>query len=186
MYNLSPKRFKFTSFLVLFAGAIWIGISATLPGGASSKLIPAPQKGFLAPDFSLETLDGKTVTLSELRGKPILLNLWASWCGPCRLEMPAMEVVYQDYKDEGFIILALNVTSQDSVSAARNFVLELGLTFPILLDYTGSVSQLYQLRAFPTSFFIDRDGIIQEVVLGGPMSEALLRTRVERLLKEGE
>lgn len=186
MKTISPNRINKTSYLILLIGAIWIVVSASLPGGASGKAIAAPQKGFLAPDFSLETLDGETIILSELRGNPILLNLWASWCGPCRLEMPAMERVYQEYKDEGFIILALNVTSQDSVSAAQNFVLEHGLTFPILLDHTGSVSQLYQLKAFPSSFFIDRDGIIQEVVLGGPMAEVLLRTRVERLLKEGE
>ena len=97
-----------------------------------------------------------------------------------------MERVYREYKGKGFVILAVNATNQDSISNARSFVNELGLSFPILLDREGLVSKLYHLRALPTSFFIDKNGIIQEVVIGGPMAEALLRTRVERLLGEAE
>ncbi|MBC8503947.1 MAG: TlpA family protein disulfide reductase [Anaerolineales bacterium] len=170
-------------FLILLLSAAWIWVSAAPEGSTSAGEIPAPQEGFLAPDFTLETLEGELMTLSELRGSPVLINLWASWCGPCRAEMPAMQRIHEKYGDE-FIILAVNATHQDSPNAAAAFVSELGLTFPILLDHDGSVSTQYQLRSLPTSFFVNRDGIIEEVVIGGPMSEALLQTRIESLLEE--
>ena len=118
----------------------------------------------------------------QMRGRPVLINLWASWCGPCRAEMPAIQRVYDQYRDQGFVVLAVNATRQDSLQAAQAFVDEFGFTYPILLDVDGVVASLYQLRAFPSSYFVDADGIIQEVVLGGPMNEALLATRVEQLL----
>jgi peroxiredoxin len=100
--------------------------------------------------------------------------------------MPAMQKVYNDFKDQGLVILAVNATDQDSISAASGFVDSLGLTFPILLDPNGEVSQAYELRALPTSFFIDGQGLVREVVVGGPMAEALLRIRVQQLLEEGD
>ncbi len=169
--------------LLLLLGAAWIWISAAPAGSITAGEIPAPQEGFMAPEFTLETLHGETVTLSELRGTPVLINLWASWCGPCRAEMPAMQRIHEKYKDE-FTILAVNATNQDNLNAAAAFVNEHGLTFPILLDHDGSVSTQYQLRSLPTSFFVNREGIIEEVVIGGPMSEALLQTRIENLLQE--
>jgi peroxiredoxin len=95
-----------------------------------------------------------------------------------------MERVYRDYQGDGLIILAVNATNQDSAVAAQTFASEHELTFPILLDNHGEVSDLYQLRAMPTTYFIDKMGIIQEIVTGGPMAEALLRVRVEDLLME--
>jgi thiol-disulfide isomerase/thioredoxin len=177
-------RWTYFSVLVLLAGAGWIWASrvpdgATMPGG-----IPAPRQGFQAPDFTLETAAGEPVRLSELRGQPVLINLWASWCTPCRAEMPVLERAYQEYRGRGFTLLAVNATVQDSRQAALAFAQENGLTFPILLDADGRVSELYALRALPTSFFVNADGAIQEVVVGGPMSEVLLRVRIEELLKE--
>lgn len=128
-------------------------------------------------------MDGKSFTLSDLRGQAVLINLWASWCVPCRSEMPAMQRVYEDLRAEGFEILAVNATNQDSRTAAQAFVNEMGLSYPILMDVDGLVSRQYGLRALPTSFFVAPDGIIQEVVVGGPMGEALLRIRVEQLLE---
>ena len=139
----------------------------------------------MAPDFSLQNANGELVSLSELRGKAVLVNLWASWCGPCRAEMPAMQRVYERYKDEGLEILAVNATNQDSASEALAFAQELGLTYPILFDLDGSVSARYALLALPSSFFILPDGRIQEVVVGGPMAEALLIIRIESLLEAG-
>lgn len=138
----------------------------------------------MAPDFKLQAASGETIQLSELRGRPVLINLWASWCGPCRAEMPAMQRVYADYQDQDFLILAVNATNQDNADRAVAFAKEYDLTFPILFDTDGSVSSQYRLRALPTSFFVDPSGIIQEVVVGGPMSEALLRIRIEQLLQE--
>jgi len=171
--------------LILLLSAAWIWLSAAPPGSTTSGEIPAPQEGFLAPDFSLETLNGETIMLSELRGTPLLINLWASWCGPCRAEMPAMQRIFEKYSSSGsFTILAVNATNQDNPANAAAFVSEHNLTFPILMDVDGEVSASYQLRSLPTSFFVNREGIIEEIVIGGPMSEALLQTRVENLLQE--
>jgi peroxiredoxin len=104
-------------------------------------------------------------------------------CPPCREEMPAIETVYNEFKEQGFIVLAMNMTYQDDGTAVAPFVERYGLTFPILVDETGDTAREYQMRSLPTSFFIDREGIINEVVIGGPMAEALLRTRVEEILR---
>jgi len=98
--------------------------------------------------------------------------------------MPAMQRVYEKYRDDGFIILAVNSSFQDDPEKAQAFADELGLDFPILFDQDGNVSHLYQASALPSSYFVDRDGIIQQVVVGGPMSEALLNIRVEQLLEQ--
>ena len=180
---LYPYRFL----LVLIIGAVWVFASQAEPGSTTSGSIPAPQKGFLAPEFSLPDASGNPITLSVLRGQPVLVNIWASWCSPCRAEMPAMQRVFETYQSQGFTILAVNAAHQDQALAALDFAGKLGLTFPILFDQTGEVSSQYQVQALPTSFFIDHDGIIQEVVVGGPMAEALLEIRVQQLLqKSGE
>jgi len=168
---------------ILALGVVWIFVSADRSGTSTSGKIPAPQQGFLAPDFELKTPAGETVKLSDLRGQAVLVNLWATWCPPCRAEMQSIEKVYQEYKDKGFTVLAVNMTYQDDPLAVMPFVDEQELTFPILLDETGGMANAYQLRSLPSSYFIRRDGIINEVVIGGPMSEALLRTRIEDILK---
>lgn len=180
---MQPSHRRILSVLVLVLGGAWIALSADRDGSATAGLIPAPQAGFLAPDFSLSTPDGETVTLSDLRGQAVLLNLWATWCPPCRAEMPAIQALYEEYRDQGFAVLAVNTTYQDDPTAVRPFFEQNGLTFTLLLDESGSVASAYALRSLPSSFFIDRRGIIREVVIGGPMSEALLRTRIEAILE---
>lgn len=166
--------------LILIAGAAWIFISA---GTSAVGTTSAPQAGFTAPDFTLKTPTGEEYTLSELKGNAVLVNLWATWCPPCRAEMPAIQKMYDEYKDQGFIVLGVNMTYQDDPFAVTPFVEEYGLTFPILLDETGEVGAAYQIRSLPSSYFINRLGVITEVVIGGPMAEALLRTRIEEALK---
>jgi cytochrome c biogenesis protein CcmG/thiol:disulfide interchange protein DsbE len=168
--------------LMLVTGASWIILSANTINAAPGNT-SAPQAGFAAPDFTLKTPTGETYKLSELRGQAVLLNLWATWCPPCRAEMPTIEKMYQEYKGRGFTVLAINMTYQDDPIKVMPFTLEYGLTFPILLEETGDVASVYQLRSLPSSYFVNRAGIIQEVVIGGPMSEALLRTRIEQILK---
>ncbi len=169
-------------FLLLGLGWIWLSVA---PGNTTtSGKIPAPQAGFLAPNFTAQTLDGQTVTLADLRGKVILVNFWASWCPPCRAEMPAIENTSQAYKDQNFVVLAVNSTVQDSLVDARYFVNKNRLGFPILLDESGEITRLYHVQSLPTSFFIDGEGLVREVVVGGPMAEVLLTSRVEKLLKE--
>ncbi len=186
MFTLTNKTFTLVALAALILGAFWIGISTQLPGGTDNPGIPAPQSGFLAPTFTLQSMSGETIALEDLRGQAVLVNIWASWCIPCQAEMPAMQTVYEAYRDQGFTILAINATNQDSVANAQSFVTEHNLTFPILLDRDGEVGTLYQVSALPSSFFVLPDGTIEEVVIGGPMAEALLRTRIETLLAEVE
>ncbi len=176
-----PRRILYSVILIL--GFVWILFSVDKSGLSTNGKIPAPQTGFLAPDFELKTQSGETVKLSDLRGQAVLVNLWATWCPPCRAEMRSIEKVYKEYKDQGFTVLAVNMTYQDEATKIPTFVSEQNLSFPILLDETGRMANAYQMRSLPSSFFISRDGIIKEVVIGGPMAEALLRTRVEEILK---
>lgn len=181
--NLSfSQRWALLSLAILITGAGWIWASLATPGSTTAGRVPLPREGFLAPDFRLETTSGETVELADLRGHPVLINLWATWCPPCRAEMPAIQRVHQEYSGQGLQVLAVNATNQDDASRIEAFARDYQLTFPILLDRDGRVTRDYQMRALPTTFFIDREGVIQEVVVGGPISEALLRIRVEKLL----
>jgi len=180
---MQPTQRRIIYLLILMLGFAWIFVSADKSAESTSGKISAPQQGFLAPDFELKTPKGETKKLSDLRGQAVLVNLWATWCPPCRAEMETIEKIYQDYQDRGFTVLAVNMTYQDESLKVMPFVNEHGLTFPILLDETGETANSYQLESLPSSYFINRQGLINEVVIGGPMSEALLRTRVERLLK---
>ncbi len=178
------RYWNLITLLILAAGVAWMWASRADPQTTTGGGIAAPVQGFQAPDFELNTLNSGSQQLAALRGKPVLVSLWASWCPPCKAEMPAFEKVYRQYTDQGFIVLAVNASNQDNLADARAFVEANGLTFPILLDTQGRVAQLYDLRSLPTSFFIGRDGIIRDIVVGGPISEAGLQIRVERLLKE--
>ena len=124
-----------------------------------------PDMGSQAPDFQLIDLQGNWQALPDYRGKVVLLNFWATWCGPCRVEMPSMERVYQDLKDEGFAILAISSDPQGSI-VTRPFVASQGLTFPILHDSDYRVSGSYGVRTLPMSFLIDRNGTLTQRVFG--------------------
>jgi thiol-disulfide isomerase/thioredoxin len=181
------RRWTVLTLVVLTLGAGWTFLSRVPPAATTGGAPPAnasPREGFSAPDFTLDLLGGGQVTLSELRGKVVVVNLWASWCPPCRAEMPAIEKVYRANKDRGLEVLAVNSTFQDSEADAAAFVRNFGLTFPIPLDRTGAVSARYLLRALPSTYFIDRRGVIRTVVIGGPMSEAVIQSKIEDLLKE--
>ncbi len=124
----------------------------------------APEIGAQAPDFALRDLEGNEVRLSDYRGRTVLLTFWATWCGPCRLEMPTFEGRYQEFKDDGFTVLGLNYDEPvEDVSVFRD---ELGLSFPLLLDPGGSVQQLYRIRGYPSSIFVDPQGVVRIVHIG--------------------
>jgi cytochrome c biogenesis protein CcmG, thiol:disulfide interchange protein DsbE len=170
---------------ILILGTVWAFISRESESSSKKTgLPPNPKEGLVASDFTLDLLDGGKLTLSELRGHSVVLNFWASWCLPCRSEMPSIEKAYQLYEDRGLIVIGLNMTSQDSESDARAFVEELGLTFPIVLDRDGLVQKRYQLLGLPSTYFIDQNGIIRAIVVGGPMSEATILSNIEGLLQE--
>jgi len=173
-----------TIMVVLGLSMIWTFLSRVPADATTGGALPAsPREGFPAPDFKLDVLGGRQVTLSQLRGQVVMINLWASWCAPCRIEMPAIEKVYRAYRDQGFVVLGLNTTFQDSEIEAAAFVDQLGLTFPILLDRSGATSNRYQLRALPSTYFVDRKGIIRAAVFGA-MNDALIESKVAELVKE--
>lgn len=109
-----------------------------------------------APDFVLKSKNSGNVRLSEQRGNVVMINFWASWCGPCRQELPEMEAIYQEYQDLGFEILAVNV--DDDASKAELLLGDVEVSFPVLFDSEGDISELYAVNAMPTTVIIDRDG----------------------------
>jgi len=156
---------------------------ATVPGPVfDTSTRPAPQPNHPAPDFTLQTLDGTTVTLSELKGQVALINIWATWCPPCRAEMPTIQATYEQYRDQGFTVLAVDLQEEPSRVAA--FMERYQLTFPALLDVDGKVSSDYRAYALPSSFFVDRDGRIR-AVYRGPVPRSVLDGAIEQLLQEG-
>lgn len=142
------------------------------------------QVGKPAPDFILKSLQGSEIKLSDQLGKPVLINLWASWCPPCRLEMPGIQTAYEKYKNRGLVVLGIDFMAQDNLQDVSAFVDELQLTFPILLDESGDISAgLYGMRGLPTSYFIDTQGILQRIQVGAMLPEKLEEYLLEILPK---
>ena len=152
----------------------------TSGSGSQQSLPPAPVIGREAPDFTLEDLDGNSIRLNDLRGKVVFLNFWATWCPPCRAEMPDIEEIYQQYKDQDVVILGIDI--QESPNKVRSFVKDGGYTWTMLLDETAVAANLYNVRAIPTSYFIDREGIIKAISIGG-MSSATIKAKLADAMK---
>ena len=157
---------------VLGSGLVLAGCSS---GSASDGGSDAER---LAPDFQLLSLDGQTISLSDFRGKPVLLNFWATWCGPCKFEMPFLQEIYEDeeWLEKGLVILAVDVG--ENPARVKLFASSLKLSFTVLLDIDQDVALQYNLRAFPTTFFLDKDGIIQDAKIGAFAD----RTEIEKRL----
>jgi peroxiredoxin len=137
----------------------------------------------LAPDFTLRTLDGKNLRLGEQRGRVVLVNFWATWCGPCRQEMPHLNKLYDKYRSSGFMLLGVNVDedTRNAVAVAD----KLGVRFPVLPDADKRVSQKYDLRAMPSTVLIDRDGRVRHVHRGYQSGyEDTYDRQIRELLKE--
>jgi peroxiredoxin len=166
-------------------GLVWASrdrpLEVAAPQPALAAAEPAPLPGHPAPDFALDTPDGRRVSLSELRGKVVLVNVWATWCPPCRAEMPAIQTAYEQYGDQGFVVLAVNM--REDAEAVRAFMAERGLTFETPLDADGKVSAAYQARVVPSSFFVDRRGVVR-TVYRGPIPASAIAGTVEQLLAE--
>jgi peroxiredoxin len=173
--------------VVLVMGLIWFSLDQTGDGGtvaapnsAANNVAIAAEVGALAPDFSLTSLAGETVRLSDFRGKPVVLNFWATWCAPCRREMPALEQIWQ--QGGAGDVVVIGVDQGESPQRVQRFIdEEVNVSFPILLDSDYKVGDAYFVRSLPTTLFIDPKGFIQEIRLGGPLSLSFLQDRVARL-----
>lgn len=170
--------------LIVLLASAWTVFTAFTGLETTGGLTPAPRKGFLAPDIQLTTLDGQTARLKDFRGSAVILNFWASWCPPCKAEMPALQQIHTQFQGKNLIVLGINATSQDQLDTAAQFLQENGLTFPVSYDFDGSAMEKYLVRALPTTFFIDAQGVIQDITVGGPMSEAFLGAQALQLTDE--
>lgn len=163
----------FVALLLLILGACnafpFNSFGATL-GNTSSR--PNVAKiGDLAPEIDLTSMTGDQIVLSKLVGRPVLVNFWATWCGPCRAEFPAFVRKYKEYQDKDFVILGVNTQDDNSDEGVLTFMRNSMVNFPIVRDAGDRLSRVYNVRGLPTSIFIDRQGIIRDIVIGGPMSD---------------
>ena len=140
-----------------------LALCAALALGASAPA-PAVAPASIAPDFTLHSLNGPNLRLQEQRGRVVMINFWATWCGPCRQEMPHLNSLYQKYKASGFVLLGVNV--DDDTRNAAAVAAKLGVTFPVLLDTDKQVSRRYDLATMPSTVLIDRDGNVRYVHRG--------------------
>jgi len=136
-----------------------------------------------APDFTLKSLKGDNLRLEEYRGQVVLINFWASWCGPCRQEMPLLDRLHHRYEDTGFTVLGVNV--EGDPKPAQEIVDKTKVTFPVLIDRDQRVSELYDLEAMPSTIVVDRDGVIRYIHLGyKPGDESKYVEVVKKLIRE--
>jgi len=163
-------------------------VSGLVVAGCSSSTAPSPvlQAGSPAPDFQLQSLDGQTVSLSSLRGRPLMLNFWATWCGPCQVEMPFIQEVFEDgeWKDQGLVILGINLG--EPPSRVKRFMEGNGLSFLVLLDVELKVAGMYNASYIPVTYFIDKNGIIRDRKIGPFSSKAEIDWRLINSILDGE
>uniref|UniRef100_C6E5H2 Alkyl hydroperoxide reductase/ Thiol specific antioxidant/ Mal allergen n=1 Tax=Geobacter sp. (strain M21) TaxID=443144 RepID=C6E5H2_GEOSM len=145
--------------------AVLLLLVAVLASGCSKKEVPA-QEGVAAPDFTLSDLSGKQVQLSSLKGKVVLVNFWATWCPPCREEIPSMVKLNQIMQGKNFQMLAISI-DEGGEQAVQEFFRQNGVTLPALLDTDGSVSRRYGTTGVPETFIVDGKGTIRKKVIGG-------------------
>ncbi len=150
---------------------------------AATSLASSGLEGRPAPDFALKSSSGENLRLSEHRGEVVMVNFWATWCGPCRQEMPLLDELYSRYQRVGFSLLGVNI--DDNSSKAMNMISELGVTFPVLFDSRKEVSKLYNVEAMPVTVLIDREGTVRYVHHGyKPGYEEKYLDQIRSLLRE--
>lgn len=178
---LPPSFWRGLLLVATLLGVAWINYSRLpIEDKSNNRTTAAPMVGFLAPDFTLPSTDGTTVTLSSLRGHPVILNFWATWCPPCRAEMPELEAFWKGYGSEDLILLGID--QGESRDVVKRFTrTEIDITFPLLLDTRADVGALFGVRALPTTIFIDADGRIQKIMVGGPLNRASLMDGGQRI-----
>jgi len=149
--------------MILLLVLIGYGIWQALAAGQTKEVGLAV--GDTAPDFTLPTLNDEPIQLSQLRGKPVIINFWATWCPPCQREMPDLEKFYSDYQSH-VEFLSVNLTSQDRREKVASFIEQYGVTFPVVLDTKGKILKLYNIQTIPTTYILDENGVIRKKALG--------------------
>lgn len=178
-----------TSAFGLVVGVLLIvGGVAVVPGGPLASLVQGtplgevPRAGNPMLHFALSTATGETLATSQFVDKVLLINFWATWCVPCRQEMPALQKVYDTHRRHGLALLGVNYG--EGTERVVNYTRELGITFPVVLDRDSTIGELYRVQGLPTTIFVDRHGNIRDMVLGGPMSESYIESKILPLLDE--
>ena len=158
----------------------WMGVAAAVLMAASTS---AGMKQSAAPDFTLKSVSGENLKLSEFRGEVVLINFWASWCGPCRQEMPVLSALHDKYKALGFTVLGINV--EEDSSKARRLLQDIPVSFPVLLDTESIVSKQYDVVAMPSTVLVDRDGNMRYLHKGyKPGLESVYLQQIRDLVRE--
>ena len=163
---------------VLMIG-MFVAILGLLPFDVWSMGSRVPTVGMQAEDFSLIDLEGKSQSLSQYRGKIVLVNFWATWCKPCKLEMPAMQASFDKLRDKGFVVLAINELEDDA--KVREFIKQYGYTFPVLMDRDNKVANQFGVFGIPVTVFVDEKGVVQEYIRGQLLTEQKIQDVVDRL-----
>ncbi len=146
---------RLPSVAILLVVVVAFGLLGLFAFGWMQRQAPPLQAGH-APQFELKTFDGQTVRLADLKGKPVVLNFWASWCGPCRAEAPALQTLWEKYKDRGLIVLGVDYV--DTETEAKKFMQEFGMTYPAGADVGTTIASQYKITGVPETYFITRDG----------------------------
>ncbi len=158
--------------IVAVAILAMLALSACGSANAATNSRPTTAKiGDLAPEISLKSMTGDQIVLSKLEGHPVLVNFWATWCGPCREEFPALVRKYKQYKDQGFVVIGVNYQDENTDEGVMTFMRNTLVNFPIVRDTGDRVGRMYRINGLPTSYFIDKTGVIRDVVVGGPMTD---------------
>jgi len=155
-------------------------VSGLLITGCAGESNQVARVGMPAPNFQLKNLDGQSVSLSDLQGKPVLINFWATWCSPCIHEMPYLQQVYDEWADKGLMVLAINIG--ESSAQVEAFMQSHDLSLPVLLDAKQAVAQKYNIQYIPSTFFIDKDGIIQEKIVGAFPSKIAIEEKLSKII----
>ena len=164
----------------MFVGLVLLAALTALPSlDCWSMGSRVPAVGMQAEDFQLADLDGKTQSLSQYRGKIVLVNFWATWCKPCTTEMPAMQAIYDKLHDKGFVVLAVNELEDDA--KVREHIKQYGHTFPVLMDRDNKVANQFGVFGLPVSVFIDQEGLVQEYIKGGLLTEDKIYQTIQRI-----
>ncbi len=163
-------------------GLLLVGVMVLTSGGPSWGMgSRVPAVGTAAEDFRLADLDGKPQSLSQYRGKVVLVNFWATWCKPCTTEMPAMQAMYDKLREKGFVVLAVNELEDEA--KVREHIKQHGHTFPVLMDHDNKVANQFGVFGLPVSVFIDEKGVVQEYIKGGLLTEQVIFDTVARIQK---